>query len=517
MATPTYAIKGSTSMNEGTAQIITFQTTGLSEGATFKYSLSGVLPWRIQGNLSSGTLTVGSTGQASLYIWVNADYYTNGASNLVVSVPGTNASLSIAIDDTTKTPSTLYTVQQATDFYNSQRTAFNGTYFGTAAIYDSAANIAANTALLGGSLYRVAASIIPIEPFLSSTAFYGLYSKKNVNTNIIGESIKDSGAGIISSFDKINQFTDYLIGIEKIDSATFSITANQFNSYPTVISKIINLDLIEIRDSLKNIGALNVSSLPNSLFNLKITNADFNSSVVGAVVSQIDLRELGTTSFSVKNGGTVASPSLQINLINNDGLPSSITLGQEISKLSIVSYQSNGNIATYFVNKAQASVTKTNEVFTVTTNGHSDVLSSIQRFVFSDKSLAFDLGGTTGKVVKYIGAIFGAAQIQNPNYVGIGLNYLDKKLGTDENLVNLALTTALGAGYTKEQEVQLLFKNLLNQTATKADVTYWGGLIDSGVYTPASLAVYAANSDFNTTNINLVGLVQSGVEYIPVV
>ena len=260
MATPTYAIKGSTSMNEGTAQIITFQTTGLTEGATFKYSLSGVLPWRIQGNLSSGTLTVGSTGQASLYIWVNADYYTNGASNLVVSVPGTNASLSIAIDDTTKTPSTLYTVQQATDFYNSQRTAFNGTYFGTAAIYDSAANIAANTALLGGSLLRVAASIIPVEPFLSSTAFYGLYSKKKVNTNIIGESIKDSGAGIISSFDKINQFTDYLIGIEKIDSATFSITANQFNSYPTVISKIINLDLIEIRDSLKNIGALNVSS-----------------------------------------------------------------------------------------------------------------------------------------------------------------------------------------------------------------------------------------------------------------
>jgi hypothetical protein len=93
---------------------------------------------------------------------------------------------------------------------------------------------------------------------------------------------------------------------------------------------------------------------------------------------------------------------------------------------------------------------------------------------------------------------------------------LDKKLGTDENLVNLALTTALGAGYTKEQEVQLLFKNLLNQTATKADVTYWGGLIESGVYTPASLAVYAADSSLNTTNINLVGLAQTGIEYLPI-
>lgn len=517
MATPTYAIKGLTSMNEGTAQILTFQTSGLSEGSTFKYSLSGVMPWRIQGNLSSGTLTVGSNGQASLYIWVNADYYTNGASNLVVSVPGTNASLSIAIDDTTKTPSTLYTVQQATDFYNSQKTAFNGTSFGTAAIYDSAANIAANTALLGGSLLRVAASIIPIEPFLTSASFYNLYSKKNANTNIVAESIKDSGSGIISALDKINQFTDYLIGIEKIDVATFSVTANQLNSYPNVIAKITNLDVIEIRDSLKNIGALNVSSLPNSLLNLKITNADFNASVVGAVVSQIDLRELGTTSFSVKSGGSVASPSLQINLTNNDGLPSSITLGQELSKLSVVNYQSNGNIATYFVNKAQASVTKANEVFTVTTNGHSDVLSSIHRFVFSDKALAFDMSGTAGKVVKYIGAIFGATQIQNPSYVGIGLNYLDKKLGTDENLVNLALNTALGVGFTKEQEVQLLFKNLLNQTATKADINYWGGLIDSGVYTPASLAVYAANSDFNTSNIKLVGLVQSGIEYLPVV
>lgn len=514
MATPTYTIKGSSSMNEGTAQIFTFQTTGLSEGSSINYTIGGILPWRIQNNLSSGTLTIGSTGQASLYLWVNSNYYTDGPTNLIVSLPGTNTSFTVQVEDSSKTPTTLYTIQEAIDLYNTQLTKFNSILQYTVGIRDSATNIAANTQLLSGILNRVAASVIPIEPYLSSTAFYNLYSHKGSN-NIVSESIKDSTTGIISSLDKIYQYKDYLKDIEILNGGTFSINSSQLNSYSTVLSKISNLDFIEIKDNLQNIGALNVSGLSNNLFHLNITGLNFNASVVGGVVSQIDLREVGTTSFAIKSGGTSVSPSIQIDVsINNS--TSSITLGQELSKLSVISRQSYGNVDQYFVSKSQASITKVNEVFNVTVNGHTDSVSNIQRFIFNDRAIAFDLGANTGNVVKYIGAIFGPSQVQNPSYVGIGLNYLDKKLGTDESLVNLALNTALGSGYSNEQEVQLLFKNLLGIQATKADVTYWSSLIESGTYSHASLAIFAANSTFNTDNVHLVGIAQTGVEYIPV-
>jgi hypothetical protein len=514
MTTPTYTIKGSSSMNEGTAQIFTFQTTGLSEGSSINYTLSGLLPWRIQNNLSSGTLTIGSTGQASLYVWVNSNYYTDGPSNLIVSIPGKNTSFTVEIVDSSKTPTTLYTVQEAIDFYNTQLTKFNLTPQYTVGIRDSAANIASNTQLLSGVLNRVAASVIPIEPHLSSTSFYNLYSRKGTN-NIVSESIKDSTTGIISSLDKISQYKDYLKDIEILNGGTFSINASQLNSYSSVLSKITNLDFIEVKDNLQNIGALNVSGLSNDLFHLNVTGLNFNASVVGGVVSQIDLRELGSTSFAIKSGGTPSSPSIQIDVSLNNST-SSITLSQELSKLSVINRQSFGNVAQYFVNKSQVSISKTNEVFNVTVNGHTDSVSNLQRFMFNDRGIAFDTGATTGNVVKYIGAIFGPSQVQNPTYVGIGLNYLDKKLGTDESLVNLALNTALGSGYTNEQEVQLLFKNLLGIPATKSDVTYWSSLIESGTYTKASLAIFAANSTFNTDNIQLVGISQTGVEYIPV-
>lgn len=517
MASPTYAIKGLTSMSEGTAQIITFETTGLTPGSAIKYSISGVLPWRIQNNLSSGSLTVGSNGQASLYIWVNADYYTDGPSNLVVSVPGSSARLSIAVDDTTKTPSTLYTIQQAIDFYNSQRTAFNGTEFGTAAIYDSAANIAANTTLLGGSLFRVSASIIPFESSLTSAAFYSLYSSKNANTNIVATSIQDTAANVLNSLEKIYQYKSYVKDISVSNSAYFSVNVDQLSNFGSVISLVKNLPYLEIHDTTRNIGALNLSDFSDELFHIKISQLGYNATIVGGTVSQLDLREAGDPiTFKATTSGSSISQIVQLS-ITGFQTSSTITLGQELSKLSILDRHDYLFYATYFVNSSNANIQKSGPDFSIQVNGHVDNLSSIQRFVFTDKAFAYDVNGNAGSVAKDIGAIFGASQVSNPTYVGIGLNYLDKKLGSHENLVDLALNTALGPSYTNEQEIQLLYKNLLGQSATKADINYWGNLIDSGAYTHASLAIFAANSDFNTSNINLIGLAQTGIQYIPTV
>jgi len=81
--------------------------------------------------------------------------------------------------------------------------------------------------------------------------------------------------------------------------------------------------------------------------------------------------------------------------------------------------------------------------------------------------------------------------------------------------MQFGLNTVLGFGFTNSDEVQLLFKNLLNSTPSASDLSYWSNSIDSGQFTQSSLAIMAANTSLNTTNINLTGLQTKGLFYIP--
>jgi hypothetical protein len=50
---------------------------------------------------------------------------------------------------------------------------------------------------------------------------------------------------------------------------------------------------------------------------------------------------------------------------------------------------------------------------------------------------------------------------------------------------------------------------------TATDKQPFIALLDNGM-APGALAHLAADTSFNTTNINLVGLAQTGIEYMPV-
>jgi hypothetical protein len=62
----------------------------------------------------------------------------------------------------------------------------------------------------------------------------------------------------------------------------------------------------------------------------------------------------------------------------------------------------------------------------------------------------------------------------------------------------------------------LLWKNVIGSTASLADKDPFIALLENGM-TAGELAHLAADTAFNTTNINLVGLAQTGIEYIQVV
>ncbi len=82
---------------------------------------------------------------------------------------------------------------------------------------------------------------------------------------------------------------------------------------------------------------------------------------------------------------------------------------------------------------------------------------------------------------------------------------------TYDNLAGLALSAA-GAS-TPDQIVTLLWTNVIGSAPTESNKSTFIGMLQNGT-TPGALAHMAAETDFNTLNINLVGLMQTGIAYI---
>lgn len=144
----------------------------------------------------------------------------------------------------------------------------------------------------------------------------------------------------------------------------------------------------------------------------------------------------------------------------------------------------------------------------------SDFLLNVERIEFSDTHLALDLDGHAGQTAKILGAVFGKESVSNQEYIGIGLSLLDSGMSY-EALMQLAINVALGSSATNHTAViNLLYKNVVDFAPSAADEAHFIELLDSGAYTVASIGVMAADTALNQENINLVGLHQTGVEYL---
>lgn len=145
-------------------------------------------------------------------------------------------------------------------------------------------------------------------------------------------------------------------------------------------------------------------------------------------------------------------------------------------------------------------------------NEGKDSLSNVERLIFSDLSIAFDLHGKAGATAKLLGAVFGKDALANKQYVGIGLSLLDSGMSTT-TLAALAVDAANLK--TNDQMVSTLWKNVIGTNASTADKAPFIQLLEDGM-TAGALAWLAADTEFNKVNINLVGLAETGIEYMPV-
>ena len=144
-------------------------------------------------------------------------------------------------------------------------------------------------------------------------------------------------------------------------------------------------------------------------------------------------------------------------------------------------------------------------------SGHVLTAVEVERIEFTDLSLALDLDGAAGLTVKTLAAVVGEDGLSNRAYVGIGLDLFDAG-ATLESVCNLALS-AVGAE-TNEQVVQLLYTNLYGEAPTEEVARPFIELLENGIFTKAGLAAAAAELTDDLGVIDLVGLTQTGVEFV---
>jgi len=160
-------------------------------------------------------------------------------------------------------------------------------------------------------------------------------------------------------------------------------------------------------------------------------------------------------------------------------------------------------------------LTSANGVYSLTNNesGIRHDFVNIERIEFSDQKLAFDLDGNAGRTAKLIGAFLGPIGLQNPEYVKIGLEILDR--GTSFNdFLQLAINEVFGTNPKGSDIVSLFYHALTNGTAPQDLLDTYGSMIDSGSLTAVDLAYQVTEHELNLQNINLVGLASTGLVYI---
>ena len=171
--------------------------------------------------------------------------------------------------------------------------------------------------------------------------------------------------------------------------------------------------------------------------------------------------------------------------------------------------------AVYELDRGSAVITfsKYDDVWNVISESNIDSLKNIERLKFNDINVALDLDGNAGKTVKLLSALLGSEGASNPYYISAGLKALDAGM-TYESLMEAGLEFVLGSEPSSTAVINLFYENLVGSSAPESILSEYKALLDEGSLTPSYLGIAVAEHSLNAVNINLVGLKETGVEYI---
>jgi hypothetical protein len=146
----------------------------------------------------------------------------------------------------------------------------------------------------------------------------------------------------------------------------------------------------------------------------------------------------------------------------------------------------------------------------------TDNLVNIERLQFSNGKVALDVEtGNAGEAAKVIGALLGPTYVKDKSLAGIVINLLDQNY-TSDAIVKLGLATPMFLGMAGSSSntdfVKQVFKNVVGRPPTPSESSTYVNSLDTST-SQISLALEAARSELNAASINLVGLIQHGLEF----
>lgn len=144
----------------------------------------------------------------------------------------------------------------------------------------------------------------------------------------------------------------------------------------------------------------------------------------------------------------------------------------------------------------------------------TDLARGVERLAFADRHVALDLDGNAGLAAKILAAVVGTAALQNASHVGRVLAQLDNGKSAHQ-VADYVIDAALGVPHTHESFVALLYANVTGAAPGSDDLAHYTRLLDTGMATQSSLALLAAQGGANLARIDLVGLADHGLEYVP--
>ena len=146
----------------------------------------------------------------------------------------------------------------------------------------------------------------------------------------------------------------------------------------------------------------------------------------------------------------------------------------------------------------------------------TDYLSNIERLQFSNGKVALDVeNGNAGEAAKLIGALLGPTYVKDKALAGIVINLLDQKYSSD-TIANLGLATpmflSMAGSSSNTDFVKQVFTNVVGRAPTPSESSTYVNMLDAGT-SQSALALMATHTDLNAARINLVGLIQHGLEF----
>ena len=126
--------------------------------------------------------------------------------------------------------------------------------------------------------------------------------------------------------------------------------------------------------------------------------------------------------------------------------------------------------------------------------------------------IALGIDGNAGTAAKIVGVLRGKDDLSNLKLIGALIYNLDAGMSY-EDLMGVALDALLGADKTNEAIAELVYTNLVGESPTLEVRRELASYMDSGAYSQAAFARAIADLELNATNIDLVGLTSTGLQY----